>query len=471
MRKILLTLISCLLSSLLSFAAQTPAPNITIENVGNYNQYVSISQSHYQQICYFVYRIKAVGEGEVHLYVDGEEVSNPYDYSFVGTQTCQITATAQTEGCEMSENVMDFSIPWLPIFYMLYDEETESYRMQLFTGEDVEIQYKYSYNGHQYDWQIYEEPFEVWRAPQPIMGNCTVEVIAYGNDFSSNMGVLLDLSPHIGGGNIFRYGDYIDGFYYPAYNVYFETPETPVITRYDEICNKYTKPSEHSACYWGDLVIPDQVERILENTFENCPELTSIVIPSSVTEIGEDAFKGCTGLERVEYSNLYDWCTIHFSNSLSNPLYYAQHFILEDGEVNDLVFPDGYEYLPIYSYSFAGFKGLTSVTCQSMTPPDAYLDAFNGLYESVPLYVPNDAFEDYRTHEEWGRFTRIVPFIGFGPGDVNGDGNISIGDAADLIDQLINGEDIPAYYDVDGSGAVTIGDIAALIDLLLAGNQ
>jgi hypothetical protein len=343
--------------------------------------------------------------------------------------------------------------------------------MQLFTREDVEIQYKYSYNGHQYDWQIYEEPFEVWRAPQPIMGNCTVEVIAYGNDFSSNMGVLLDLSPHIGGGNIFRYGDYIDGFYYPAYNVYFETPETPVITRYDEICNKYTKPSEHSACYWGDLVIPDQVERILENTFENCPELTSIVIPSSVTEIGEDAFKGCTGLERVEYSNLYDWCTIHFSNSLSNPLYYAQHFILEDGEVNDLVFPDGYEYLPIYSYSFAGFKGLTSVTCQSMTPPDAYLDAFNGLYESVPLYVPNDAFEDYRTHEEWGRFTRIVPFIGFGPGDVNGDGNISIGDAADLIDQLINGEDIPAYYDVDGSGAVTIGDIAALIDLLLAGNQ
>jgi hypothetical protein len=472
MRKTFLTLTSAFLTALLSFAAQTPAPEIVIENVGNFNQYVSISQSHYQEICFFVYRIEAVGEGDVRLYVDGEEVSNPYDFSFgQNINTCQITATAQNEGESMGVRTMDFRVPAIPIFYMIYEPETESYLMDIYTGEDVEVQYKLYYNGTSYDWQTYEDPFEVWRAPQPIMGRCTVEVIAYANGWSSNMGILLDLGPHIGGGSVFRYGDYMDGFYYPAYNVYDVTPETPVITRYDEICNKYVAPSEHPACYSGDLAIPENVERILENTFENCPDVTSISIPYTVTEIGEDAFLGCTGLERVEYPNLYDWCSsIVFSNAKSNPLYYAEHFVLDDeevGDVKDLVFSRYLEYIQINPYAFAGYKGLSSITCESTTPPDASMDAFADLYDSVPLYVPNDVLEDYRRHEEWGRFAHIVPFIGAGPGDVDGDGVIAIDDVTNLIDQLLNGEELPAYVDVDGDGTVDISDVTMLIDMLL----
>ena len=470
MRKIFLTLTSAMMTALLSFAAQTPAPEITIENVGNYNQYVSISQSHYQEICFFVYRITAVGDGDVRLYVDGEEVSNPYDFSFgQNINSCQITATAQIEGEEMGVRTMDFTVPGIPIFYMVYQPETESYLMDIYAGDGVEVRYKLSYNGTNYDWQTYEEPFEVWRAPQPIMGHCIVEVIAYGNGWSSNMGILLDLSPHIGMGSVFRYGDYMDGFYYPAYYAYDETPETPVITRYDEICNKYVTPSEHPACYSGDMAIPENVERILDKTFENCPDLTSIAIPYTVTEIGEDAFLGCTGLDRVVCSNLFDWCTILFSNPKSNPLYYAKHFVMENEEVqesDDLVFPD-VEYMQIYSYAFAGFKGLTRVICQSMNPPDACVDAFEGLYDSVPLYVPAEALENYLDQEEWSRFTHMIPFVGVGPGDVNGDWEINIDDVTDLIDQLLNGGELPAYIDVDGDGAVDINDVTTLIDMLL----
>ena len=39
-----------------------------------------------------------------------------------------------------------------------------------------------------------------------------------------------------------------------------------------------------------------------------------------------------------------------------------------------------------------------------------------------------------------------------------------------LIDQLLGGEEIPAYCDVDGDGNVTIKDVTALIDQLLSGN-
>ena len=86
------------------------------------------------------------------------------------------------------------------------------------------------------------------------------------------------------------------------------------------------------------------------------------------------------------------------------------------------------------------------------------------------LFVPNESLEAYRTHEEWGKFTHIVPFIGAGPGDVNGDGSISVGDATNLIDLLLSGGELPAWMDVNGDGHVSIKDITDLIDMLLGGN-
>ena len=94
----------------------------------------------------------------------------------------------------------------------------------------------------------------------------------------------------------------------------------------------------------------------------------------------------------------------------------------------------------------------------------------NTLYDQVTLFVPYESIEEYRAAWEWGQFTHIVPFIGAGPGDINGDGNIAINDVTNLIDQLLGGEEIPAYCDVDGDGNVSIKDVTALIDQLLSGN-
>ena len=55
-------------------------------------------------------------------------------------------------------------------------------------------------------------------------------------------------------------------------------------------------------------------------------------------------------------------------------------------------------------------------------------------------------------------------------GDVNGDGNVSIGDVTALIDILLNGSDAPAAADVNGDNNVSIGDVTALIDMLLSAN-
>ena len=58
----------------------------------------------------------------------------------------------------------------------------------------------------------------------------------------------------------------------------------------------------------------------------------------------------------------------------------------------------------------------------------------------------------------------------FIPGDVDGDGEVSISDVSVLVDYLLQGDQVQIYLenaDVDGDGEVTISDVSALIDKLL----
>lgn len=164
-----------------------------------------------------------------------------------------------------------------------------------------------------------------------------------------------------------------------------------------------------------NTVIPEDVTSIGEFAFAG-PQLTNIVIPASVSNIGRGAFFG------MPFSSVTCKATVPPSASDVFLVYYSE------------IFDDDYEY----------------------------------NYKHATLFVPAESLESYRAHEEWGKFTRIVPFIGAGPGDINGDGNISIADVTNLIDQLLSGE-MPAWGDVNGDGNVSIKDVTMLIDYLLSG--
>ena len=132
--------------------------------------------------------------------------------------------------------------------------------------------------------------------------------------------------------------------------------------------------------------------------------------------------------------------------------------------------------LSVGSMAFFDCRDLAKVICRSINPPYAYYsfegdyDAQDIIYRNATLYVPAESLEAYKAHEEWGKFSHIVTFIGAGPGDVDGDGAIGIDDVTSLIDQLLNGEELPAYVDVDGDGTVDISDVTELIDMLLGVN-
>ena len=94
---------------------------------------------------------------------------------------------------------------------------------------------------------------------------------------------------------------------------------------------------------------------------------------------------------------------------------------------------------PVTSIGDNGFRmcyALNKVVSLPVVPPSMTYYTFAESYGAT-LFVPNESVEDYRAHQQWGRFSRIVPFIGTGPGDVDGDGIVGINDVTVIIDMLL----------------------------------
>ena len=64
-----------------------------------------------------------------------------------------------------------------------------------------------------------------------------------------------------------------------------------------------------------ELVIPNNVTTIGDDTFAECSSLTSVTIGNSVTTIGEYAFYGCEGLTSVTIGNEFNADNLDLSHS------------------------------------------------------------------------------------------------------------------------------------------------------------
>ena len=187
--------------------------------------------------------------------------------------------------------------------------------------------------------------------------------------------------------------------------------------------------SAFTRCVMGSIDIPNNVTSIDEFAFGFCPNLTRVTLPDSITIIEDGTFYECQNLKAITIP--------------------APVTVVADN-------------------AFRMCYSLEKVMSKPIVPPSLTQYTFAESYGAT-LYVPNESLEDYRAHEFWGKFTHIVPFIGAGPGDVDGDGRIDISDVTTLIDGMLAGG-APGYCDVDGNGKIDISDVTALIDMLLSGH-
>ncbi len=103
-------------------------------------------------------------------------------------------------------------------------------------------------------------------------------------------------------------------------------------------------------------VIGDQVKTIADYMFKNCTALTNVVMSDNVSKIGTEAFFGCTGLE-----------VLSLSENVTS----------------------------IGTNAYSGCTGLQKIVARGLTPPEGAAGFSVDIQDNVPLYVPDEAFDDY----------------------------------------------------------------------------
>ncbi len=201
------------------------------------------------------------------------------------------------------------------------------------------------------------------------------------------------------------------------------------------------------------VTIPNSVTSIGDYAFYDCTGLTSVTIPNSVTSIGDFAFSGCTGLTSVTIGNSVTsigdrafkdcsgltsviWNAKNYADFVSNntPFYADYHYW--DGrqphdiqfdlrpQITSFTFGNEVEHIPAYLCS--GMSNLTSVTIEAEIPPTLGSEAFN-YTNNCPIYVPCSTLDAYKTAwSEYASQIKYEPLKYHITGNVNIEGSGSV---------------------------------------------
>ena len=128
----------------------------------------------------------------------------------------------------------------------------------------------------------------------------------------------------------------------------------------------------------------------------------------------------------------------------------------------------------IEEYAFSGCQALEKITCLATTPPvmkdENCFD--EECYSDATLFVPTEVIDVYASNTTWGRFMHIQPIVSDDvPGDVNGDGEVTVADANNVVDIVVmggnSGHSRAPQADVNGDNEVNIADVNAIVDIIL----
>ena len=169
-----------------------------------------------------------------------------------------------------------------------------------------------------------------------------------------------------------------------------------------------------------NVTIGNSVTSIGEHAFAYCSSLASITIPDSVISIGDDAFSG-TAWYKAQPDGIVYAGKVLYEYKGSMPT--NTSIIVKEGTtvIADRAF-SGYSNLAsitipnsvtnIGDYAFSGCTGLPEITCLAEVPPTIQSNTFNNIRRSIPLYVPEESVDLYKSATYWKEFTNIQPIGG-----------------------------------------------------------
>ena len=190
-----------------------------------------------------------------------------------------------------------------------------------------------------------------------------------------------------------------------------------------------TIPTEIFRNYYNleTLVLPSQLEKIPYLAVAECIKLKAITIPATVTEIEDRAFEDCRSLKSIifegegsssapahraaaEGSALWRIGSWAFYNC-----HQLEHLTIPEGvtEVGDAAFY-GCSYLEdmtlpstvqeIGDNTFALCAKVKMIHVKAMTPPAIKAKTFFDVNRRIPVYVPDEVVEAYKSDPYWSEF-------------------------------------------------------------------
>ena len=214
-------------------------------------------------------------------------------------------------------------------------------------------------------------------------------------------------------------------------------------------CSSLTAPVYNAHCFAymptsfeGAYTIPDGIKQIAGGAFSGCSSLSSITIPESVTSIGGAAFSNCSSLSSISIPNSVTsigsgafYNTLWYNNQPDGVVYAGKvlykykgtmpantSITIEDGTVSISPYAfDGCSSLTsitipnsvtsIGGSAFSNCSSLASITCEATTPPDVCdkwdTHSFDGVSNSLPVYVPCGTVSAYNAAIGWNQFSNI----------------------------------------------------------------
>ncbi len=167
-----------------------------------------------------------------------------------------------------------------------------------------------------------------------------------------------------------------------------------------------------------DLVIPDGVTSIVDDTFGWCSSLKSVTIPNSVTSIGSYAFHGCKGLTCITIPNsvksigtfAFSDCSSLTSAIIGNKVTSIGNYAFDS--CKDLTSVTiGNSVTSIGQHAFSRCSGLKSIYSMIENVLTINQNTFgDATYNNAKLYVPIGKKATYQSTDGWKNFANIEEF-------------------------------------------------------------
>ena len=139
------------------------------------------------------------------------------------------------------------------------------------------------------------------------------------------------------------------------------------------------------------IVVPENIEWIIEGAFNHCSELKQITFCSPVKL--HDSFKGCSKLDTIVIPNISVWLNMGGSyGAFLNLLERVPNLICDNVILKDVIIPEGTPH--IIGCCFSGYKGIESVIIPQSVQR-VYSSAFAGCVnlKNITILNPNITLE------------------------------------------------------------------------------